>query len=122
MKSRERPIKGGGFLLFCVQTSGPSDLTVQDVALSTGGFSGWHFHPGLLLATVMEGSVEWYDVNCGLHVYNAGDSFIENNKSHYIRNVLPVPTRLMVTYILPKGAIRRLESEAPPCASALGFQ
>jgi quercetin dioxygenase-like cupin family protein len=100
MKSRERPIKGGGFLLFCVQTSGPSDLTVQDVALSTGGFSGWHFHPGLLLATVMEGSVEWYDVNCGLHAYNAGDSFIENNKSDYIRNVLPVPTRLMVTYIL----------------------
>ena len=48
----------------------------------------------------MEGSVEWYDVNCGLHVYNAGDSFIENNKSDYIRNVLPVPTRLMVTYIL----------------------
>ena len=36
MKSRERPIKGGGFLLFCVQTSGASDLTVQDVALSTG--------------------------------------------------------------------------------------
>jgi hypothetical protein len=35
----------------------------------------------------MEGSVEWYDVNYGLHVYNAGDSFIENNKSHYIRNV-----------------------------------
>ena len=29
-------------------------MTVQDVALSTGGFSGWHFHPGLLLATVME--------------------------------------------------------------------
>ena len=35
------------------KTSGPSDIAVQDVALDTGGFSGWHYHPGLLLATVM---------------------------------------------------------------------
>jgi quercetin dioxygenase-like cupin family protein len=105
-----------------LMTSGPSDLAVQDVAFSTGGFTGWHYHPGLLLATVTEGSVEWYDVNCGLHVYNAGDSFIENNESHYVRNVVPVRARLMITYIMPKGAIRRLESDAPPCAAALGLQ
>ena len=61
-------------------------------------------------------------VNCGLHLYNTGDSFIENNNSHDIWNVAPVPVRLMVTYILPKGAIRRLESDAPPCAAALGLQ
>jgi quercetin dioxygenase-like cupin family protein len=105
-----------------LKTSGPSDLAVQDVAFSTGGFTGWHYHPGLLLATVTEGSVEWYDVNCGLHVYNAGDSFTENNESHDVRNVAPVRARLMITYILPKGAIRRLESDAPPCAAALGLQ
>jgi len=104
------------------KTSGPSDIAVQDVALDTGGFSGWHYHPGLLLATVMEGSVEWYDANCGLHVYNAGDSFIENNAPHYIRSVVPMRTRLMVTYVMPKGAIRRLESEAPPCGAGLGLQ
>ena len=104
------------------KTSGASDIAVQDVALSTGGFSGWHYHPGLLLATVTEGSVEWYDANCGLHVYGVGDSFIENNEPHTIRNVAPVRTRLMITYILPKGAIRRLESDAPPCAAALGLQ
>ena len=99
------------------KTSGPSDIAVQDVALSTGGFS-----PGLLLATVTEGSIEWYDANCGLHVYGVGDSFIENNAPHTIRNVAPVRTRLMITYIMPKGAIRRLESDAPPCAAALGLQ
>jgi len=104
------------------KTSGPSDIAVQDVALSTGGFSGWHYHPGLLLATVTEGSIEWYDANCGVHVYGVGDSFIENNAPHTIRNVAPVRTRLMITYIMPKGAIRRLESDAPPCAAALGLQ
>jgi quercetin dioxygenase-like cupin family protein len=104
-----------------LKTSGPSDLVVQDVALSPGGFSGWHYHPGLLLVTVMEGSLEWYDVNCGLHLYDTGDSFIENNSPHDIRNVAPVPVRLMVTYILPKGAIRRLESNAPPCGAAPGL-
>ena len=65
-----------------LKTRGPSDFAVQDVALSTGGFSGWHYHPGLLLTTVTEGSVEWYDVNCGVHVYETGESFTENNEPH----------------------------------------
>ena len=105
-----------------LKTSGPSDFVVQDVAFATGGFSGWHYHPGVLLATVTEGSVEWYDANCGLHVYKQGESFTENNAPHNVRNVAPVRARLMITYVVPKGAVRRLESPAPSCAAALGLQ
>ena len=104
-----------------VKTSGPSDFIVQDLAFATGGYSGWHYHPGVLLATVTEGSVEFYDANCNLHVYNQGDSFTENNQPHDVRNVGPIRARLMITYVLPKGATRRLEANAPPCAAALGL-
>jgi quercetin dioxygenase-like cupin family protein len=90
----QNPTPKGAPFYIAFKTSGASDIAVQDVALSTGGFSGWHYHPGLPLATVTEGSVEWYDANCGLHVYGVGDSFIENNEPHTIRNVAPVRARL----------------------------
>jgi hypothetical protein len=35
----------------------------------------WQYHPGMLLATVADGSIKWYDARCTPHVRKAGDFF-----------------------------------------------
>jgi quercetin dioxygenase-like cupin family protein len=42
--------------------------------------TGWHYHPGMLLATVADGSIEWYDASCTPHVRKAGDFFVEHDR------------------------------------------
>ena len=104
-----------------LETEGPSTFITQDVSYLPGGHTGWHTHPGILLVSMTEGSLEWYDANCKLHVYSAGDSFTENTQLHYARNVGTVNNRFMVTYVLAKGQPRRIDKAAPACAAALGL-
>lgn len=103
-------------------TSGPTTVYVQDVAYIPGGHTGWHSHPGILLSSVTEGSIEWYDSQCVKHVYNVGDALTENTQPHFVRNVGTVNARFMVTYILAKGQPRRIDQPAPACAAALGLE
>jgi quercetin dioxygenase-like cupin family protein len=104
-----------------VQTSGPSTIIVQDVVYTPGGHTGWHSHPGILLSSVIAGSIEWYDSKCVLHVYNAGDSLTENTQPHYVRNVGSANAHFMVTYMIAAGKPRRIDQPAPACAVALGL-
>ena len=103
-------------------TSGPSDIIVQDVVYAPGGHTGWHYHPGILLSSVISGSIEWYDSNCRKHVYNAGDSLTESTEAHYVRNVGSVSADFMVTYVIAHGQPRRIDEQAPPCAATLGLE
>ena len=102
-------------------TSGPTSVFVQDVEYAPGGHTGWHSHPGILVSTVTEGSIEWYDSQCNKHVYQVGDALTESTEPHYVRNVGSVNARFMVTYILAQGLPRRIDQPAPPCAAALGL-
>ena len=102
-------------------TSGPSNFIVQDVSYAPGGHTGWHSHPGVLLVSVISGSIEWYDANCQRTVYNVGDSLTENTATHYVRNVGSVDAHFMVTYVLAKGQARRIDQPAPACAPAFGL-
>jgi quercetin dioxygenase-like cupin family protein len=104
-----------------VFTSGPSNIIVQDVVYGPGGHTGWHSHPGILLSSVISGSIEWYDSKCKKHVYNPGDALTENTQSHYVRNVGSVNAHFMVTYLIAKGQPRRIDQPAPTCAAALGL-
>jgi quercetin dioxygenase-like cupin family protein len=104
-----------------VETDGASNVVVQDVAFVPGGYTGWHNHPGILLLTLTEGSVEWYDAKCGKHIYNAGDSWTENTPLHYVRAVGSVNARFMITYLIAKGQPKRIDQAAPACAAALGL-
>jgi quercetin dioxygenase-like cupin family protein len=104
-------------------TSGPSNFVVQDVVYAPGGHTGWHSHPGILLSSVVSGSIEWYDSKCRKHVYNAGDSLTESTQTHYVRNVDTVNNaHFMVTYVIAKGQPRRIDQPAPACAAALGLE
>jgi quercetin dioxygenase-like cupin family protein len=104
-----------------LSTSGPSDIIVQDVVYAPNGHTGWHSHPGILLSSVISGSIEWYDDQCMKHVYNPGDSLTETTRTHYVRNVGTVNAHFMVTYIIAHGQPRRIDEPAPACASALGL-
>jgi hypothetical protein len=104
-----------------LNTHGPSDFYIQDVALAPGGYSGWHNHPGLLLVTVTEGANDWYDQDCVLRHYTTGQSFTENNKPHNIFNRGSVNVRLLVAYIIKASAPRRIENDQPPCGAELGL-
>jgi quercetin dioxygenase-like cupin family protein len=103
-------------------TSGPSDVIVQDVVYVPGGHTGWHSHPGILLSSVVSGSIEWYDSKCRKHVYNAGDSLTESTETHYVRNVESVNAHFMVTYLIAHGQPRRIDEPAPPCAADAGLE
>ena len=104
-----------------LSTSGPSTFIVQDADYLPGGHTGWHSHPGILLLTVTEGSLNWYNDQCQKTTYNVGDSFTENTAVHYFQNVGSVNVRVMVTYVLAKGQPRRIDQPAPACAVALGL-
>lgn len=105
-----------------LSTSGPSDFIVQDVVYAPAGHTGWHSHPGILLITMVSGSIEWYDAQCGKHVYNPGDSFTEGTQLHYLRNVGAVNAHFTVTYVIAHGQPRRIDQPAPDCAAALNLE
>jgi quercetin dioxygenase-like cupin family protein len=104
-----------------LQTSGEADFYSQEIVIGPGGYSGWHNHPGLLLITVKEGTIDWYDRNCVKHVYTAGQSLTESNQAHNIVNSGTVNTRLFGWYIIKAGAARRIEDPQPACAVPLGL-
>ena len=83
--------------------------------------AGWHTHPGVILTTVVSGSIEWYDGRCQKQIYNAGDSLTETDKLHYVRNVGAANARLMINFVIAKGQPRKIDQPAPSCAIALGL-
>ena len=105
-----------------LSTSGPTDVIMQDVVYAPGGHTGWHSHPGILLSTVVSGSIEWYDAQCFKHVYNPGDSLTESTQTHFVRNVGATNAHFMVTYVLEHGQPRRIDQPAPACAAGLGLE
>jgi quercetin dioxygenase-like cupin family protein len=100
------------------QTKGTSDLYVTRNAISPGGQSGWHEHPGASLVIVAVGEVMVYDGedrNCGATSYVAGEMFVEDsNHVHMVRNETDAPAETIAVQTLPTGATRRIDVSAPP--------
>jgi hypothetical protein len=107
------------------QTKGDTDVVVQTITYKAGGFSGWHTHPGFVLA-VMESGAVTIQVGCSVHTYAgppapgaAGQSFYESGTTPIMaRNLGATPAVVRVTYIVPRGSPVRREvdlSQAPHC-------
>jgi len=101
------------------ETQGESEFFHQDLVVGPGGRSGWHSHPGILLITVKEGSVDWYDNDCAKHTYAAGQSFTEGAGPHNVLNSGTTNARLLIAYITKKGDPRRIENVQPECGAKL---
>ena len=111
---------GGEFKAF-LKTEGPSSILIQDAAYSEGGVNGWHSHPGLVAVTLITGTIEWYDANCKMTAYQAGDSWTEGSQVHYFKVTGTNSIHLMATFVIAKGLAPRIDQPAPPCAARLGL-
>src|SRR6266481_6625913 len=100
---------------------GQSEFYFQDLVVGPGGRTGWHSHPGLLLITIKEGSVDFYDNKCTKRSYTAGQAFTEGSEPHNALNSGSGNAHLLVFYVIKKGESRRLENPQPPCAVSLGI-
>ena len=101
------------------QTKGPVDITHGTITTDPLGSSGWHSHPGVVLITVLNGTVVRYHADCSTEVYAAGSAFTESGgEAGLVRNEsTTTPAVSYLTYITPVGSPLRLEAANPGCAS-----
>jgi hypothetical protein len=63
------------------QTKDPTDVRVQRIVISPGGYSGWHHHPGIVIVTVASGATTFMHSDCSSTTYGpglpAGSVFVE---------------------------------------------
>jgi len=104
-----------------LQVQGATDHYSQHLVLSPGGYSGWHSHPGLLIATVRSGQVDFYNAKCEKQVVTAGQVYTENDAVHAISNTGSVDADLYISYLIKHGAPRRRDEPAPACAIDTGI-
>jgi quercetin dioxygenase-like cupin family protein len=104
-----------------LRTREDSTVRVFTLTYAVGAYSGWHSHPGIVVATVRSGSVI-QQVGCERHTWTAGQSFTEV-EPHYVRNLYrkgdegAVPAVLEITQIFPAGAATREDAPPPKCGS-----
>ena len=104
-----------------LQVFGDTDHQQQRLVLAPGGYSGWHSHPGLLIATVKSGQIDLYDEHCRKRTVMAGEVYTENDQTHAIANTGSADAELYISYLVKHGVPRRLESPAPACAPETGI-
>jgi quercetin dioxygenase-like cupin family protein len=100
-----------------LETEEPVEVTTLTLTLDPGGFTGWHVHPGVLIATVQSGSVV-REVGCRARTYSAGEAFVEHGDqpTGQVRNASQTaPAVFFVTQIAPPGLPRRAETDPPTC-------
>lgn len=104
-----------------LRTHGASDFYVQQVVIAPAGYSGWHTHPGMLVGTVVSGSIDFYNAECQKRSFTAGQVFTENTEVHAIKNPGTVNTTLSIAYLIKHSEPRRIEANAPACAPETGI-
>jgi quercetin dioxygenase-like cupin family protein len=100
------------------QTKDPVVFNVAAVTIRPGGSSGWHSHPGVVLVTVKQGSVTFYDQTCSATVHATGTSFMEaaGDGPGLARNEGSIDTIVYVTYVAPAGTtVFRIDERNPGC-------
>lgn len=102
------------------QTKGPVDFITATVNIAAGGTSGWHSHPGVVLVSVVAGSLTFYDATCVASVHPAGTSFVESGDvPGLVRNEsATVAAQVFATYLVPAGTPNwalRVDADNPGC-------
>jgi hypothetical protein len=99
-----------------------TDYVFRVITIAPGGSTGWHYHPGQLLATVKEGVLLHNRVDCSVDgFYVAGQDITEKGGPGYVhigRNVGPTPLVLQVLYLNPAGAPLAEDAPDPGCGFA----
>ena len=103
-----------------LRTTGDSDVYVVRNTVQPGGQSGWHYHPGPSLITVVQGTATFYDGDdptCAPRVFPAGtgiiDDAVDADHVHLLRNEGTSNLVTVTTQIVPAGAARRIDAPDP---------
>lgn len=101
------------------KTKGKSDLYIQSNTWQPQGTTGWHSHPGHSLIIITAGTISDYESDsphCAPKVYSAGMTLVDEGGDHVhmIRNEGTVIATGYAVQLIPAGAIRRIDADAPP--------
>ncbi|MEV0096140.1 cupin domain-containing protein [Streptomyces sp. NPDC050738] len=99
-----------------LKTKGATDVVVRTITIAPGGSTGWHYHPGQVIAVVQSGTLTRTLDDCSVETTPAGKSFVEPAGGRHIhvgRNLGSDPVVLYVTYLLPEGAPISVDADAP---------
>lgn len=94
------------------------DIVVNEYSYAPGGYSGWHSHPGKVVAAVQRGTFTLYrgdDPTCTGTTYMTGQVFIERpGVVYYGRNEGTTATLLDATFFgVPVGGSVRIDEADP---------
>jgi quercetin dioxygenase-like cupin family protein len=109
-----------------LETEGPATVSIQDFSFAgstptQSSQNGWHSHPGMVVVTLLSGSIRWYDQDCEPKDYKAGDSWVEGSQLHAFRVTSTTPVHGMAVFITAQGEALRTDESAPACAAGLGL-
>ena len=103
-----------------VRTNHSTDVRVQKIVFAPGAYSGWHHHPGIVIATVESGAVTFTNADCGSTTYGpglaAGSVFIEaDDEPGQASNV--GGATVYATFVAPHAdpPVFRIEDDPPDC-------
>ncbi len=102
------------------QTKGSVVFVTATATFAAPGSSGWHAHPGVVLVTVVSGSLVEYAADCSSTTYGAGSAFTESgNNAGLVRNEsTTTPAVVNITFIVPTGTPNsglRIGKDNPGC-------
>jgi quercetin dioxygenase-like cupin family protein len=100
------------------QTKDATDVRVQRLVFSPGGFSGWHHHPGIIIVAVESGLVTLWEADCSSKTYGPGNPngsvFVEGG-DHPVQATSAGGATVYVTYVAPSAdpPVFRIEDDLP---------
>ena len=92
---------------------GPQQVVVQTREFAAKSESGWHVHPGIEIATVVDGEIELHTA-AGVLRLEEGDSFtMPRGVAHNGVNSEPTAAAVVITLVVDKGKPLRTSVAAP---------
>jgi quercetin dioxygenase-like cupin family protein len=96
------------------QDKGPQHVEVLIREFPVGGTSGWHRHPGVEIAYLLQGEMTLEEEGQPLRKLKPGESFmVPRGVAHTGANIGAVPARLVITYVTDKDAPVRTSVDPP---------
>jgi quercetin dioxygenase-like cupin family protein len=96
------------------QDQGMQHVTVLVREFPIGGSSGWHTHAGVEIAHLIAGEMTLEQAGQPTRVLHPGDSFVvARGLAHNGANIGKAPARLVITYVVDRGAPLRTPVPAP---------
>ena len=87
-----------------LHVNGPSDALTADLVFQPGAETGWHYHPGPVVAVVKSGAITETRSDGCVIVHPAGSVFFEKkDEVHNASNQTGIVTEVYATFLFPSG-------------------